>query len=752
MPTITSGSNVTGTFGTTDSLTISTRGNARLEVPTGTTVAEFSGTRTLGPYTGQSYRITAVAGDVNYDFLDGSGPVASVTADTSTGTLYANGSPVSGGGKSEADVVGDSIPLQGFGTPSSSFGATTARGSYVDGATVKQVGVQTVFAENPVRMAFRAAHGLASGARGYFDGAPSNYPLAGTRHACQVLDATTITLPGVDGTLLPVAHASAAVANDILFQVDSSYGNAGWLCWMLFRLRNPFRSVGKVCRNGGTTAQVLAAYKANRPTTRKRVGYAHLGRNDGNTFDQASSDELAALMLQDYDYVRWVIPFQDAGANATAGFLTRIKGCAAWVRAKEVVEPRFRGLDLFGAFSDSTAAFEASLSSLLSSDLTHLRMNGGRVAGYTIVDLQLDGPLNPVSESVALASSASNLLTGARFTGKAGTLGGISEGDVATGWTIAGTNHVAGGVVGIYSQVLATPPIPWQPGLAVTKGQIIRVPGDPNWYAVKAIASDGKLLTIRPKATYDAAPLNDNSAVTPVAGLTLSLNTAGAGRTVTADAAIFSAADVGKRIRNLDLTLDGHATITGFTNTTTVTATVDTVFAGGTALASGAWMLETTLANGGVGFADGNATLYKIEPFTDSTLNLLWQWTDVQISQDDSNRRVEFWQNIALPGTVTAGVSQVQGQIDAVLLSRYRWWTARIKCLNGSTQVGASHGMAVNGTASYTPYMGLESGVLPLPPTDVPVGTTNLEFGFHFAPGIEGGRFAVCLPVMELAS
>lgn len=105
MATITSGNNATGTFGTADSLTISTRGSARLEVPTGTTVAEFSGTRTLGPYTGQSYRITAVTGDLNYDFQDGSGPVADVTADLSTGALYANGSPVSGGRKRKSVVL-----------------------------------------------------------------------------------------------------------------------------------------------------------------------------------------------------------------------------------------------------------------------------------------------------------------------------------------------------------------------------------------------------------------------------------------------------------------------------------------------------------------------------------------------------------------------------------------------------------------------------------------------------------------------
>jgi hypothetical protein len=661
---------------------------------------------------------------------------------------------VSGAGKPEADLVGDSIPLQGFGIPSSSFGATTSRGSYYDASGVKQVGVQQVLAENPVRLIWRAAHGLTTGARTGCDGAPTNFPLVGMRLTHEVIDATTTTLPGVDGTTLAVAHTSAAQANDIMFSVDSSYGNAGWLVWLLFRRRNPYRSVGKVCRNGATTAQVLVAYKANRPTRRKRRVYSHVARNE-TVFDQASHDELADLLLQDYEEVRWSIPFQDAtgAGGADAAKLTKIKAIAAWVRTRELADQRFRGIDLFGAFSDSTLAFEASIAAYLHpTDFTHLRANGGRVAGYTIAAAEGGSALNPVAESIALASSASNLLTGARFTGKAGTLGGISEGDAPTGWTVAGTNHVAGAVVGIYTQVLATPAVPWQPGLAVTKGQVIKVSGDPHWYAVKNITGDGKLSTIRPKATYDAAPLNDNSAVAPAANLTLSLATAGSGRTVAASAGVFAASDVGKRIRNADLTVDGHATITGFTDASNVTVTVDTTFAGGTALASGAWILETTLANGGVGFADGNATLFKIEPFTDSTQNLLTLWGDVQIAQDDGNRRIEVWQNIALPGSVIAGTSQIQGQIDLALMSRYRYANLRIKCLNGSTQVAASNGMGVNGTLTTAPYFGREDGVLPAPPVDVPTGTTNLQYEFHFAPGIEGGRFAICLPVMEVVT
>lgn len=74
MPTIAASGNATGTLGTTDSVTISTRGAARFESPTGTIVAEFSGTRTFGPYSGQTYRVTAVTGNALYEVGDGVTP------------------------------------------------------------------------------------------------------------------------------------------------------------------------------------------------------------------------------------------------------------------------------------------------------------------------------------------------------------------------------------------------------------------------------------------------------------------------------------------------------------------------------------------------------------------------------------------------------------------------------------------------------------------------------------------------------
>lgn len=124
MATVTSGGSATGTFGTADSITINTRGSAKFECPTGTVVAEFSGSRTFGPYTGQTFRVTAVAGPAEYETLDGSGPVFPVSADVATGSLYANGSPVSGAGVSYASTSALAATVQSSGAAAIAAGTT----------------------------------------------------------------------------------------------------------------------------------------------------------------------------------------------------------------------------------------------------------------------------------------------------------------------------------------------------------------------------------------------------------------------------------------------------------------------------------------------------------------------------------------------------------------------------------------------------------------------------------------------------
>lgn len=82
-----------------------------------------------------------------------------------------------------------------------------------------------------------------------------------------------------------------------------------------------------------------------------------------------------------------------------------------------------------------------------------------------------------------------------------------------------------------------------------------------------------------------------NTASTPAATLAPSALT-GTGINFTSSPGIFSAADVGKILR--DDTGDGIATITAFTSTSIVVATINTAFAALTAIPSGSWSLVRT--------------------------------------------------------------------------------------------------------------------------------------------------------------
>lgn len=87
-------------------------------------------------------------------------------------------------------------------------------------------------------------------------------------------------------------------------------------------------------------------------------------------------------------------------------------------------------------------------------------------------------------------------------------------------------------------------------------------------------------------APFDPIPFAEVG-TRPAADLTLSAATVGAGRTITASAAVFLASDVGRSI----WAGTGIAKITAYTDTTHVTCEITTAFAG-TAVASGTWQLR----------------------------------------------------------------------------------------------------------------------------------------------------------------
>jgi hypothetical protein len=89
-------------------------------------------------------------------------------------------------------------------------------------------------------------------------------------------------------------------------------------------------------------------------------------------------------------------------------------------------------------------------------------------------------------------------------------------------------------------------------------------------------------------APFTTTPF-DEQGYTPAASLTLSLATVGTGRTATASAGVFLPSDVGRQL----VSDAGLGIVTGYTSATVVTFDITIAFAG-TAIASGAWYLDSS--------------------------------------------------------------------------------------------------------------------------------------------------------------
>ena len=80
MPILTQGQTATLAMVKADSVTIeSGQSMVSIEYPVGTKIFEGRGARTFGPFTGGSLKITATAGTCEYEYADGSDPVAAIT-------------------------------------------------------------------------------------------------------------------------------------------------------------------------------------------------------------------------------------------------------------------------------------------------------------------------------------------------------------------------------------------------------------------------------------------------------------------------------------------------------------------------------------------------------------------------------------------------------------------------------------------------------------------------------------------------
>jgi hypothetical protein len=399
-------------------------------------------------------------------------------------------------------VVSDSILAQSFDPPNSSFGCTIAKGSYFNGSAVKTTGVQNLFAENPCRLQFRAAHNLVTGDEVFLDELPSNHPLASRRYTVTVLDADEVTLNGVNAIGMP-ALTSGAAGTDAMAYVDMGYGNFGPLSWMLHELGYPFARIDGVMRPGASSAQIAAVIGTQWPAGPYSYGILHIGRND-SAYDEASLIALRDAMLARCGWVLVCIPFPDAtNVGYTAGSLAKLKSIAAFWYAQQQARSQIRVCDLFAVVSDPTATLEAALAGLLASDNVHPQANGARLLGEAMA--QAFPPVSAPRRAVARISSGSdNLLTGGRFTGSAGTVGTGVSGNVATGWTVG--SRSSANVTGGYVQVVNTPAIQRRNSAVHVAGDVLDI-GDGWWYVVKT----GGTLNASVPAGYASATLFDST-------------------------------------------------------------------------------------------------------------------------------------------------------------------------------------------------------------------------------------------------
>lgn len=413
-------------------------------------------------------------------------------------------------------VVSDSIQGMLVDAPRAGtvFGATQAKGSYYDSGTgARTVGVTNVYAESPCRLKFRAAHNLVTGDQVLMYALPSNHPLACRRYTVTVTTTDECTLDGINATAMPTV-TSAGASTDAMAFVDMAFSNTSPLPWMLQELETNFEPIDGVMRPGATSAQLAAVIGSQWPAGPYTHGILHCGRNDA-AYDEASLTTLRDAMLSRCGSVLVCLTYPDGVTNgavypsATGGFnqaaLDKIKAISAFWYAQQDTYPQLRVCDLFGVISNPLYALEAAVwtPQLLASDGTHPSAMGAMLMGQKMAaDFP---PITPKRQALArVGSGSANLLTAARFTGAAGTLGGSAgiTGSCATSWIV--NNRSGANVTGGYGMVCRTPAVLRLNGAVVDAGDILD-PGDGWWYIVK---TGGTLDTSLP-AGYATAALYD---------------------------------------------------------------------------------------------------------------------------------------------------------------------------------------------------------------------------------------------------
>jgi hypothetical protein len=558
-------------------------------------------------------------------------------------------------------VAADSIIAQSLNPPNAGFLCTTTKGSHINSGGVNVQGVTNIYSETPLRLKFRASHGVVTGDEVMFWPAASGMAvtslnLAYHRLRVTVTAADEVTLDGTVAADCPAGLTSASAAGDALFIVDMAYGNYGFLSWALHELGHPFSRIDYCFRPGARSDQLAVAVPAELTRTYTH-GLLHVGRNDGATDYSTSLATLRDLLLAKCGLITVVLPFPDGNATlATARGMARIS--AFWY-AQQATYPNIRVCDLWGAFSDPTLSNEASDAGWIGPDNVHPRAAGCAVGGAKLAP-SLFEPINPIRRALArVGANGSNLLTGGRFTAAGGTAGAGVTGTVATSFTVGDRSNTN---VTAYTQVCRTPALKRRHSTAYVAGEILDI-GDAYWYVVKTAGTSAASLP------------------------------------------------------------GGYATATMYDSATGVT--------------------------------DGTAVVFRVPQFLDkrdpSYMDIVrWQYIDQSISSDTGNDYVNFFQSVALPGSVVEGDYIRAEAVLVVADGHLKYHTVRARCINGAAaQIACSHGLGPNGLPARAPALEMRPRLIQTPPLRVPSATATLEFRFAMGCGIEGARVFVALPLLE---
>lgn len=424
MAILTQGQTATLAMVKADSVTIeSGQSMVSIEYPVGTKIFEGRGARTFGPFTGGSLKITATAGTCEYEYADGSDPVAAITGTPSDQAAFQ--ALVSGGGKLsgvvEALLIGDSMTA---GNADNTSVATCSRSG----------GVATV--------TFGGNHGTGSMETvRFYNCSDESFNL--DRAVVTKVDNLTLTYP-CPGPDLSAAARNLSGTKAMQYQRNNTQSDGGYLFWLNSKSKGAFRRTLNAGCNGQTAADMLAnlpKYLLTAPEAQAAIiltGYndfAAEGRTAEAVFDDVNAmlDLLGNRLIVVVSAVPWTT------GGTTANRYAAIK-YNSLIRAEVNKRPNARYADAAKMMIDNASATVfAPLAGMLRNDNVHPSPKGQEKIAAAIWDV-IKNDVSTPSRLVASKydnfgsnTASTNIFDAGPWTNTGGNVSGGATGTVGAG-------------------------------------------------------------------------------------------------------------------------------------------------------------------------------------------------------------------------------------------------------------------------------------------------------------------------------